>query len=34
VGDDVSCMVVARLIDAPRWGEKADASPLATDPGG
>lgn len=34
VGDDVSCIVLARLIDGPGWGEKADASPPATDAGG
>ncbi|WP_438022186.1 dicarboxylate/amino acid:cation symporter [Sorangium sp. So ce233] len=33
-GDNVSCMVVARLIDGPGWGEKAHGSPPATDAGG
>ncbi|KYF81479.1 sodium:proton antiporter, partial [Sorangium cellulosum] len=31
VGDNVSCMVVARLIDGPGWGEMAHGSPPATD---
>ncbi|WP_434041162.1 MULTISPECIES: dicarboxylate/amino acid:cation symporter [Sorangium] len=34
VGDNVSCMVVARLIDGPGWGEMAHGSPPATDAGG
>ncbi|WP_437302664.1 dicarboxylate/amino acid:cation symporter [Sorangium sp. So ce388] len=34
VGDNVSCMVVARLIDGPGWGEMADGPPPATDAGG
>lgn len=33
-GDNVSCMVVARLIDGPGWGEMAHGSPPATDAGG
>ncbi|WP_437730184.1 dicarboxylate/amino acid:cation symporter [Sorangium sp. So ce1335] len=33
-GDNVSCMVVARLIDGPGWGEKAHGSPPATDADG
>ncbi|WP_437874546.1 dicarboxylate/amino acid:cation symporter [Sorangium sp. So ce513] len=34
VGDNVSCMVVARIIDGPGWGETAHGSPPAAVEGG
>ncbi|WP_437629996.1 hypothetical protein [Sorangium sp. So ce854] len=33
-GDNVSCMVVARLIDGPGWGENAHGPPPAPAEGG